>query len=101
LFGSFGPLSFARFGRTAIVRTLPSSTRLTSTMNVELIAATYAVLPSREKWTSCGRQRPAALEPSGCLTTTQAKLAPAGQRVASALLSSTSRQRWTAWPELA
>src|SRR4051812_36684054 len=102
LFGSFGPLSFALLGRIAIVRTLPSSTRPTSTTNVELIAATYAVLPSREKWTSCGRQSPLALEPSGCLTTTHVNAAPAGQRVASAaLLSSISRQRCTAWPALA
>src|SRR5687768_13456861 len=59
------------FGITATVLTRPSSTRETSTTKVDLIAATYIVLPSRENCTSCGCQRPLALEPFGPVMTTQ------------------------------
>jgi hypothetical protein len=37
--------------------------------------------PFGEKWMSCGRQSPFALEPSGLRMTMQVKLAPAGQRL--------------------
>src|SRR5829696_4174390 len=53
----------------------PSSIRLASTIQVELIAATYIVSPSREKETSCGRHSPEALEPFGRSITTHSKLA--------------------------
>ena len=72
------------FGITEIVRTFPESTFETSTMNDELMAATYIVLPSREKWMSWGSQSPLALEPPGLVMTTQVKSASAGQRPAEA-----------------
>jgi hypothetical protein len=91
LFGSFAS-SFSLFGMIDSVFTWPVRTRLTSTTNVALIAATYIVLPFAEKWTSCGSHRPLALAPPGPRTTTHVKPAPAGHFVAlPARDSSTSR----------
>jgi hypothetical protein len=94
LLGSFGS-AFCLFGMIASVLAPPSSARRTSTTNVELIAATYIVLPSREKWTSCGRHNPDALDSSGLRTTTHASVAPAGHRVAFTRDSSMNRHRCT------
>src|SRR5215210_7354579 len=65
-----GSVSPVRFGMIEIVFTTPLRTLETSTIHVALIAATKAVFPSFEKWTSCGRQSPAADDPSGRFMTT-------------------------------
>jgi len=83
--------SASSLGMIAIVFALPDSTWLTSTIQMDLIAATYAVLPSRDKWMSCGRQSPRALEPSALRITTRLNDAPAGQRSAVAVDSPMKR----------
>lgn len=82
LCGFMMSLPSVKFEMNAIGRTLPVRIFETSTIQVELIAAMYAVLPSREKWMSCGRQSPAALEPSGFVMATQVKPEAVGHFVA-------------------
>src|SRR5215210_525525 len=89
----------------ATVFTAPFRTLETSTIHVELIAATNAVFPSFVKWTSCGRQRPDADDPSGRFMTMHATGPGAAVR-ASHLSgvrfdSSISRYLWIGNPVLA
>ena len=91
LCGSLTSPPWWMFGMIEIDFAEPLSTRETSTIQVELIAATYAMFEPREKWTSCGRQRPRALVPPGPFMTTHVNEAAAGQRVASARPSSIRR----------